>query len=92
MSDVIPRPDYPFQSKGSEMYMYLYHLYSNIERGAWPALAVAVVLWLAFMMQSRIKKVRFGHAHMYLTIWLFCCLPTPLFINHYWVDLTLKYS
>ena len=92
MWNVIPRPDYPLKSKVSEKYMYYYHQYSNIERGAWPALAVAFVLWLAFMMQSRIKKVRFGHAHMYLTIWLFCCLPTPLFINHYWLDLQLKLS
>ena len=50
MHVVILYPDYPFQSKSSEVWMYYYHLYSNIERGAWPALAVAVVLWLAFMM------------------------------------------
>ena len=90
VNELILFPDFPLQAKRSEQFMFRYHTFLNIERGAWPALAVAVVLWLAFMMKTRIQKVRWGHAHLYLTIWLLCCFPTPLFINNYWIDLQLQ--
>ena len=31
-----------------------------------------------------------GHGHLYLSIWLLCCISTPYFINNFWVNISLK--
>lgn len=42
-------------------------------------LAVTLVLWLTFMITSRIQKLRWGHAHTYIIIWFVQLIPGPIF-------------
>ena len=57
--------------------------------GQW-TLMICMICWIGYVCMTRLQKTRIGHGHAYLSIWLLCCLPTPFYINNFWLKLQLE--
>ena len=92
ISRMIYRADYPLDGKPSDRTIFQEERYTKLFELGWMVLVVTLVAWIAFMVLARLQRNRFGHAHLYLTIWLLCCLPTPFIVNPYFINIRKAYT
>ena len=90
MSQNIRFPDYPYYAKRNYRIRYYQDIYEGFQMSGQLALIISFIFGIGYFGMTRLQKTRMGHGHLYLSIWLLCCLPTPYFINNFWVNLYLK--
>ena len=82
MSNITLMPDYPYNATSLIQSQYESEWYYMVYTAGLVTVTINLVLWMTFLVRTRIKRIKWGRAHIFLTIWLPLLIPGPLLYKY----------